>query len=511
MLQVKNLTIIHKSDLHTLIDNLSFTLNPGDRAAIIGEEGNGKSTLLKVICQPDSVEDYIEFRGDIITGSQVIGYLKQEYSDKEKELSVYEYCSGHEHFWDCTPKELNEIASKLGLNPDLFYSDQIVGTLSGGEKVKLSISMILTENPDVIFLDEPSNDIDIDTLKWLEHFINTCEVPVLYISHDETLLENTANMIIHLEQIKRKTVARNTVVKLGYSEYVTNRLHSMERQEQEAVNERREYAKKVEKIKKIDQKITREQEKITRGAPAIAAALKRKLHTVKSMEKRLDRETSEFHDVPETEESIFIKLGNQIKMPNGKIVADSHVDSLMIEDRILARNIDMKIIGPKKVCIIGANGCGKTTYLKILAKQLLDRKDIKASYMPQNYEDILDYSQTPVEFLTITGDKEENVRICTYLGSLKFTAQEMNHSISELSGGQKAKLLFLRMSLMENDVLILDEPTRNFSPLSNPVIRQMLRSYKGAIISVSHDRKYIKEVCDTVYRLDMEGLHEVML
>jgi len=128
--------------------------------------------------------------------------------------------------------------------------------------------------------------------------------------------------------------------------------------------------------------------------------------------------------------------------------------------------------------------------------------------MPQNYEELLELEQTPVDYLDRTGEKEERTRIRTYLGSLKFTADEMDHPIRELSGGQKAKVLLLKMSLSGADVLILDEPTRNFSPLSGPVIRRMLREYGGAIVSVSHDRKYIEEVCDAVYRLTPEGLTE---
>ena len=141
-----------------------------------------------------------------------------------------------------------------------------------------------------------------------------------------------------------------------------------------------------------------------------------------------------------------------------------------------------------------------------MKEELLSRTDIRACYMPQNYEDLLELDRTPVEFLSVTGDKEETTRIRTYLGSMKYTVDEMNHPMSELSGGQKAKVLLLKMSLSGADVLILDEPTRNFSPLSGPVIRKILRQYQGAILSISHDRKYIEEVCTAVYELTPEGL-----
>ena len=152
---------------------------------------------------------------------------------------------------------------------------------------------------------------------------------------------------------------------------------------------------------------------------------------------------------------------------------------------------------------------GKTTLLRKIAEQLLERKDIHAVYMPQNYEEILELSMTPAEYLSENGDREEQTWIRTCLGALKYTPEEMNHEISELSGGQKAKILLLKMSLSVADVLILDEPTRNFSPLSNPVIREILAEYQGAVISISHDRKYIREVCETVYQMSENGLVRV--
>ena len=179
---------------------------------------------------------------------------------------------------------------------------------------------------------------------------------------------------------------------------------------------------------------------------------------------------------------------------------------MQVKGRCLVTNISLSIRGPEHICIIGKNGCGKTTLLRKIAEELLNRTDIKASYMPQNYEELLDMTQTPIEFLCTIGDKDEISKIRTYLGSMKYTADEMSHSIADLSGGQKAKILLLKMSMAGSNVLILDEPTRNFSPLSNPVIRQMLKSFKGAIISVSHDRKYIEEVADKVYELTELGL-----
>ena len=247
----------------------------------------------------------------------------------------------------------------------------------------------------------------------------------------------------------------------------------------------------------------------SRQAPSVAKNLKDKMHTVKAMGRRFEREDENMTQMPEQEEAIFFKLGDKnAYIPTGKTVIEYELSKLMTPEgeRILAEGIYLKIKGSEKICIIGANGAGKTTLLKKIAEELMNRNDIKAEYMPQNYEDLLELSVTPVDYLNKTGDKEERTRIRTYLVSLKYTPDEMEHPIRELSGGQKAKVLLLRMSLSGANVLILDEPTRNFSPLSGPVIRKMLREFPGAVISISHDRKYIEEVCDKIYQLNPNGL-----
>ncbi|HHW46167.1 MAG TPA: ABC-F family ATP-binding cassette domain-containing protein [Clostridiales bacterium] len=508
MLQIRNLTLTHKKDLRVLIKDLSFNLNKGDKAAIIGEEGNGKSTLLKLIYDAKLVEGYIEYTGDIIKNNLKLGYLAQELPQDDNAKTVYEFCSNNPHFFDITPKELANIAYWLGLPCDIFYSDQIVGTLSGGEKVKLQFSSILMNNPDILLLDEPSNDIDINTLEWLERFINSCEQPVLFVSHDETLLERTANTIIHLELVRRKTMPRHTVAQMGYRDYVEQRQSKLEHQEQIARKERSEFEKKMEKYRRIFQQVEHEQNTISRSNPSGGRLLKKKMKSVKSLGRRLEKEKENITQIPDVEEEIMLKFNEGIFIPNGKTVLELEIDKLQMGERILANNISLNITGPEKVCIVGENGSGKTTLLKLIADMLLARKDINAAYMPQNYEEMLNLSKTPVEFLAPSGDKGDITRVRTLLGSVKYTADEMEHPISELSGGQKAKLLFIKMILQNSNVLILDEPTRNFSPLSNPVIRDILRSFKGCIISVSHDRKYITQVCSKIYELTENGLLE---
>ncbi len=506
MLQVKNLTITHRKDNRVLLDKFNLVLNDGDKAAIIGEEGNGKSTLLKLIYDEALVEDYVEFSGDIIRNNSCIGYLAQELSAEEKAETIYEFMCRLPFFFELTPQELADAGRKLKLPMELFYSEQKMGELSGGEKIKLQLARLILKRPDVLLLDEPSNDLDIASLHWLEEFINGCGVPVLYISHDETLLENTANKIVHLEQLKRKQECKYTVEKAGYRDYVERRSSGLVHQEQVARKERAEYEKQQEKFRQIQQKVEHQQRVITRQNPHGGALLKKTMHRIKAYEARFEKEYENMTEIPETEDAIFVKFGEKAAMPAGKVVMEYTLPKLAVEERVLAENISLRIKGPEKVCIIGKNGCGKTTLLRQIAKELLERKDIRVSYMPQSYEELLNLEQTPVEFLSEIGDKEEISRIRTYLGSMKYTADEMQHKIADLSGGQKAKILLLKMSMSGSNVLILDEPTRNFSPLSSPVIREMLKNFGGAILTISHDRKYIREVADKVYELTETGL-----
>lgn len=509
MLQIKKLNLTHKKDLRIILNDFNLVLNDGDKAVIIGEEGNGKSTLMKWIYNPSLVENYIEADGERIMGHERLGYLPQEMLDEDKEKTIYEYFSEEEIFWEKTPKELSVIAGKFGMKNDFFYSNQTMGSLSGGEKVKTQLMRLFIRDVSVLLLDEPSNDIDIATLTLLEKIINDWKHIVLFISHDETLIERTANMVIHIEQIIRKTKARYTVAKLPYRRYVEERLHKFEIQKQRALSDRREKKIRDEKYQRVMQSVQGALRSCTRQAPSVAKNLKDKMHTVKAMERRFEKEDENMTQMPEQEEAIFVKLGDENShIPAGKTVIEYELSKLVTPDgkRILAEGIHLKIKGSEKICMIGANGAGKTTLLKKIAEELLNRNDIKAEYMPQTYEDLLDLDVTPVDYLDKTGDKEERTRIRTYLGSLKYTPDEMEHPIRELSGGQKAKVLLLRMSLSGANVLILDEPTRNFSPLSGPVIRKMLREFPGAVISISHDRKYIEEVCDKIYQLNPNGL-----
>ena len=251
MLQIKHLTVRHKKDYRVLLEDFNLCVNPGDKCALIGEEGNGKSTLLRLICAPDMAEDYVEYEGEISRTGERFGYLPQELPESLCRHTIYEYLTASDSFYDKSPRELAQLCAKLGFPPERLYSQEPLGILSGGEKIKIQLIRLMIEEPTMLLLDEPSNDLDIETLVWLEDLIQNSPVPVLYISHDETLLERTANRIIHIEQLRRKTTPRCSVVYADYPGYIANRSLQFDKQAQEAKNERRAYDKQLEKFRQI--------------------------------------------------------------------------------------------------------------------------------------------------------------------------------------------------------------------------------------------------------------------
>ena len=500
MLELNHVYLILNQNDRPLVKDFSYVLSPGDKTAIIGEEGNGKSTLLKFIYDSSLVENYCTCKGKVITNNYKIGYLQQFLDSKWNHEPVLNY------FLKSSPEaevdyekynlfgEILKIFAKVGLSEDVLEDNYLISYLSGGEKVKLQLCKLLLEKNDILLLDEPTNDLDIETLSWLEKFIISAKQPVIFVSHDETLLENTANTIIHLEQLKKKSDSSYVIAKMGYKEYVETRLRKIENQNQQAGNDLRNYKAEIQTLKQIKSKVQHANPGRTN-----------RMNSLLAQEKKLDERT--LTHKADIEEAINIKFHSDISIPNGKTVLDLELDDLRVGNKVLANEVSLFVQGPEHIVIVGENGAGKTTLVKSIYNVLKTRNDIRLGYMPQNYSDILNEKQKAIDFLRVENFSESYIR--TFMGNMKFTSDEMFSLIQELSGGQKAKLLLMKMILNDCNVLLLDEPTRNLSPLSNPIIRNILTNYQGAIISVSHDRKYINEVCQKAYWFDERGLVQI--
>ncbi len=497
MLQLEKLTITHQKDLQDLIRDLDLVLNPGEKLAIIGEEGTGKSSLIKAIAAPQMLSSYAQLSGKITNHFHQFGYLPQALENKELQLTVMDFLYRDLDYGLFDFNLFYQYADQFGLDLDRFDAqNQTLASLSGGEKLKVQLLKILANDLDLLILDEPSSDLDLETLQWLENFIQQSDKAILFISHDESLLARAATAILHLELLKKRTEPRATFYRGNYDQYRRERTEKFEHQLQVAKKEREEHAKKMERHHRIHQSV----EHVLRHTHDSTAGrlLAKKMKNVLSQEKRLKKEAENLTEIPQDMDAIQLFFSEIKPLPASKIL-------LSWEKKLLptGQTINLQIQGQDKLVITGKNGIGKTRLLKLLLQDLLARPDLSVSYIPQHYEEEFENQDTPLSFLASVAD-EEKAR--TLLASLKFTRQEVVHSLHDLSGGQKAKLFLARMVLAGNDVLVLDEPTRHFSPTSLPLIRQLLMDYPGAIISVSHDRRFIEEVATIHYQLDEESL-----
>ena len=507
MIQMSHVTFRNRQDDRVILSDFSLTLNPGDKCVIVGEEGNGKSSLIKWLYDPALVAGYLDATGARDVRAHRLSYLPQELSPEQADMTVYDYFAADEAFLTADQGDLRRTAARLGFDEALYYDDRPMRTLSGGERVKLMVAAALLPRPDALLLDEPTNDIDLDTLAWMEALIRGFEGIVLYVSHDETLIERTANRVVLIEQLRKKMVPRATVANMPFRRFMDERAAGFEKQAQLAGSERREERKAQERFQRIQQRVEHEQETISRGDPHGARLLKKKMASVKALERRYEREHEQMTDFPEFESGISFRFDEQLAMPARREVLDLAIPRLTDPaGRLLARDVRLNVRGGEKVCLIGHNGAGKTTLLRLILQALREKDGLHVGYMPQRYDDLLDGDMTPIQYLAPRGDKETVTRARTHLGAMKYTHDEMTHPMRALSGGQRAKVLLLGLSLQPTDVLVLDEPTRNLSPLSGPTVRALLRGYQGAVISVSHDRRFIAEVCDKVYELTQEGL-----
>ena len=344
-------------------DLFSLQLGPGDRAVLIGEEGNGKSTLLKLIHEPASVEGYAEWSGAVSPGGRT-GYLPQELPQarlSEPARLLFERSRG---FAALTPRQRHALAAELGLDAAMFASERPLRSFSGGERVKLQLAALAAEEPELYLLDEPSNDLDLYSLEWLEDFILSRKEPVLFVSHDETLIERTANVVVHLELLRRKTLPRATVARLPYRDYVEARSRGLARLEQAARKQREEFDKRLERYRQIRQKVESAQAGVSRQDPHSGRLLKKKMHSVQAMGRRFEKEREALTALPETEEAIFLSFPGGAAIPNGKRVLELSLPTLEAGGRVLSRGVELRVTGPERVGIVGRNGAGKTTLLR---------------------------------------------------------------------------------------------------------------------------------------------------
>ncbi|HFH9839102.1 TPA: ATP-binding cassette domain-containing protein [Streptococcus suis] len=502
MLQIKNLTINHQKDFRPLVNNLSISIQTGDKVAIIGEEGNGKSSLLKLIMDPKLVQDFLHIEGEVLRDYSSYAYLPQSLSVEKAEQTLCDFFFGDPDL-NLDYQILYTLADQLAFDSQRFASDQELSSLSGGEKLKVQLIKILAQDSQILFLDEPSNDLDIDTLLWLENYIATSPKTILFVSHDEWLLAHTANKIIHLESVKKKSLAQTSIQTADYQTYRSVREQAYQKQVHQARNDRKEFDKTL--TKHLRQKSQVRHALLEAHDATLGRLIAKKMKNVLSREKRFEKMKENLTPIPYYEDGLDLDFTCIQPLPaQKKIIILDHFQ-LKQENHVLAEPVNLLVRGQEKIGIIGPNGIGKSSLIQAILSKI-NTPELKIGYMPQDYQNLLDSNQTPLSFLNPSGDQDRHHLVLSRLASLQFTRQEVHHAIQHLSGGQKAKLLLLKMVLDQANFLLLDEPTRNFSPTSQPRIRQLFADYPGGLICVSHDRHFLNTVCHKIYKLTTKGL-----
>lgn len=510
MLQVQQLTITQIEEGRVLIKDLSFVVNSGERIALIGEEGNGKSTILKYLAG-------IPLPGFEVEGSKHLelpcGYLEQDLLLRWGETNVLDY------FLLDEPNGVVEDYRLLGKVPSAldkahfpkgsFSKDKRLNEFSGGEVVRLALVKLGLRDYRTLLLDEPSNDLDLGSLALLEDFLLSTSVSVLFVSHDEKLISRCANGILHLEQWNRKSEMKATFARIPYEEYQARRKDLFLKETQVVEKKEAELALQKKRWAKIYQEVKYDQDQCVRD-PETGRLLKKKMKTLLSAKKHFEKEEATIGEKPEGDPYLHLVFPENVALPNGKRVL-GYSGPLFRGDKLLIPQVDLQLYGPGEAAIIGDNGIGKSTLLETLYEANKARKDIRLGFMSQNYEESFTKRGTILSFLSSDVDKKARDKARLYLGSLRYTSEEMLYPLSSLSGGQKAKLFFLKMVLEENNVLLLDEPTRNLSPFSLDMLDNLLNSFHGAVLYVSHDVRFITRRKAKILKLSLEGLKEMTL
>ncbi|MBT8803376.1 ABC transporter [Lactobacillus delbrueckii subsp. bulgaricus] len=490
-----------------IFSKVNFSIENNARIGLVGPNGAGKTTLLKIMTGRQEAS-----QGEFTVNKGIeLGYIAQEHDfDEEKsiweemltvfqplidqgqQLEKLQYAiADHPEDEDLLRRldqaQYNfeqaggytyqaEIKSMLnGFNfPEATWDKQIAN-LSGGEKTRLSFVKLLLKKPPLLLLDEPTNYLDLDTLDWLEAFLKNYPGAILTVSHDQYFLDHLATQIFELQH------GELTVFKGNYSQYLAQR--ELRDQQQEAA-----YEKQQEEIKREEEFI---QKNIVRASTTKQAQSRRK-----ALEKM------ELVDPPKHKSKVRIKFDSA--RPSGKEVLILKDLAVGYPDKTMLKDISFQINKGDRVAIIGQNGIGKSTLLKTVMKQLPVKAgsikygaSLDIGYYDQELQG-LDYSKTVIDTIWDRHKEMNEKDIRSILASFLFTAKDIDKQVSQLSGGQRARLTLTVLSMEHNNFLLMDEPTNHLDLDAKEVLEKALADYDGTLLFVSHDRYFINELANKI-------------
>lgn len=523
MLNIHNLSVSFSGEY--LFESVTFKIGAGDRVGLVGKNGAGKSTMLKLLSrdmEPDTGSIAMEkelkigfLRQDIdfIPGRTVLEEAYQAFVEiKEVEAALDRVNKELTERTDYESESYSELIEKLS---DLTHRYEIIGgynyvgnterilqglgfkredfenltdTFSGGWRMRIELAKLLLQDNDVLLLDEPTNHLDIESIIWLEQFLRSYPGAVVIISHDKMFLDNVTNRTIEISLGKIYDFDK------PYSAYLLLREELREMQLATQKNQ----AKKIEETEKL---IERFRYKASKAA--MAQSLIKKLDKVERIE-------------VDEDDNAVMNISFPVSIDPGKVVLEMEGVTKRFGDKVIFKDVDFLIERGSKIAFVGQNGQGKSTLIKAVMKEfeydgaIKLGHNVQIGYFAQNQADYLDGEKTLLDTMLDAATDGNRVKVRDMLGAFLFRGDDVEKKVKVLSGGERNRLALCRMLLSPINVLLMDEPTNHLDIKSKNVLKQALLNFKGTLILVSHDRDFLQGLTNLVYEFKDQKIKEYL-
>ena len=513
MISIENVTVAYGG--YVLLDNINFHVSDSDKIGLVGKNGAGKSTILKMICGlQDPTSGRIDRPKDITIGylPQIMEHHKGR-SVLDEALTVFQSSAEIEHRIESLTRELesrtdyesesySELIEELGSLNDrlemshseppevqarrtllgLGFKEEELGrnteTFSQGWNMRIELAKILLRKPRVLLLDEPTNHLDIESIEWLEDYLKSTRCSLLLVSHDRRFLDNVTNRTVEI------MLGHIHDYKVPYSKYLELRAERLQQQNAAYENQQKMIQKTEDFIRTFRYKPTKSNQVQSR---------------IKALEK-LDR-----IEVDETD-----NVSLTVKFPPAPRSGDVVFKGVDLEvgypGKVVFRHANIEIKRGEKVALIGRNGEGKTTLMRVICSELEPLSgeakighNVTIGYYAQNQEDVLDKNETVFSTLDRIAVGDIRTKLRDILAQFLFRGEDIDKKVSVLSGGERARLGMAKLMLQSHNLLALDEPTNHMDVQSKDILKQALKSFDGTIVVVSHDRDFLDGLVDKMY------------
>lgn len=523
MLNIHNLSISFGGEF--LFEEITFRLGAGDRVGLIGKNGAGKSTMLKILSgemEPDTGQiatdkdlklgflkqdiDFVEGRTVLEESYQAFEEIKELEGRLEKinqqlaERTDYESEAYHQLMVDLSDVqhqyeihggynyqgETERILQGLGFKREDF--EKRTDTFSGGWRMRIELAKLLLQQNDVLLLDEPTNHLDIESIIWLESFLNNYPGAVVIVSHDKMFLDNVTNRTIEI------SLGRIYDYNKPYSKYLVLREELREQQLASQKNQE----KQIQQTEKLIEKFR---------AKASKASM------AQSLIKKLDR--MDRIEVDEDDNAVM-NLNFPVSIIPGKVVVEAHDVKKSYGSKPVLKGVDLLVERDSKTAFVGQNGQGKSTLAKIIVGELDSEGEVKlghnvqVGYFAQNQAEYLDGSKTVLDTMIDAANEKNRSKVRDILGSFLFRGDEVEKYVRVLSGGERNRLALAKMLLQPFNVLVMDEPTNHLDIKSKNVLKDALKKFEGTLLLVSHDRDFLQGLTNKVYEFKDHKIKEYL-